>query len=203
MFSRPLDSVHMKHIIVGTNRRGSRSRQIANLIQNIYQGLGEKVGIIDLAELPLHELTGEHYGKETPHTLNEAIQTVNRSTGLIFIVPEYNGSMPGALKYFIDHWKYPDSFEHRAVCFVGLGGMFGGLRPVEHLQQVMGYRNAFVFPQRIFLQNIWTTLKDGVLGDKISNELLLKQAQDFQKFTTALESVKLDANHLNSQRPQK
>lgn len=201
MFSRGLDSVHMKQIIVGTNRKGSRSRQVADLIQKIYKSLGEDVGMIDLADLPLHELTGEHYGKETP--LNEAIQTVNRSTGLIFIVPEYNGSMPGALKYFIDHWKYPDSFEHRPVCFVGLGGMFGGLRPVEHLQQVMGYRNAFVFPQRIFLQNVWNTLKDGTLSDKLSNELLLKQAQDFQRFTTALESVKLDANHLNSNRPQK
>jgi NAD(P)H-dependent FMN reductase len=25
---------------------------------------------------------------------------------LIFVVPEYNGSMPGILKYFIDHWKF-------------------------------------------------------------------------------------------------
>ena len=190
----------MKHIIVGTNRRKSRSRQIAQIIYEIYKKHGEEVGILDLADLPMHELTGEQYGQKLESHMGEAIETVNQSSGLIFVVPEYNGSMPGALKYFIDHWKYPDSFEHRPVCLIGLGGMFGALRPIEHLQGVLGYRNAFVFPQRVFLQNIWNSMKDGVLTDLVTMELLEKQALDFQKFTRALESEALDANSLNRMR---
>jgi NAD(P)H-dependent FMN reductase len=87
------------------------------------------------------------------------------------------------------------------VCFIGLGGLFGGLRPVEHLQQVLGYRNAFIFPQRIFLQNIFTNLKDGEITDSLLKSLLVKQAEDFQKFVLALEAVGLDANSINKLRP--
>lgn len=194
-------SVQMKQILIGTNRRNSRSRQVGVLIQNIYRDLGEEVELMDLAEIPLHELTGEQYSKDLPPHVAAAVEKITQATGVIFVVPEYNGSMPGALKYFIDHWKYPESFEQRPVCFVGLGGLFGGLRPVEHLQQVMGYRNAFVFPQRVFLQNIWTQLKDGALTDPVVKSLLVKQAEDFQKFVKGLELAELDANHLNRHRP--
>jgi NAD(P)H-dependent FMN reductase len=190
----------MKYIIIGTNRRKSRSRQVGSLVQKIYRDLGEEVGMIDLAEIPLHALTGEQYGQELEPALAGPVAQVTGASGLIFIVPEYNGSLPGALKYFIDHWKYPETFEHRPVCMIGLGGMFGGLRPVEHLQQIMGYRNAFVFPQRIFLQNVWNVLKDGQINDALINSLLIKQAQDFQKFTQALETAGLDANTLNRMR---
>lgn len=194
----------MKYVIAGTNRPKSRSREVANLIQEIYADNGESVEIIDLAELGLHELDGTQYGGGSlPTKLASAIEKVNQSEGLIIVVPEYNGSMPGALKYFIDHWKYPDSFEHRPVCLVGLGGLFGGLRPVEHLQGVLGYRNAFIFPIRVFLINVWTILKAGKLSESIALGLLKDQVLGFQKFVFALGQVGLDANSLNAKRAVK
>lgn len=190
----------MKYIISGTNRPGSNTLKISKLIQNLYSDQGEKVEILDLQNIPMHELKGL-YSKEVPNPLlQEALDKVTNSEGLIFVVPEYNGSIPGILKYFVDHWKYPHSFEQRPVCFVGLGGMFGGLRPIEHLQQVMGYRNAFIFPIRIFLVNIWTTLKNDVLSDTLSLQLLKDQVVGFQKFCKALQSEGLDANSLNKRR---
>ncbi|MEZ4873554.1 MAG: NAD(P)H-dependent oxidoreductase [Bdellovibrionales bacterium] len=113
------------------------------------------------------------------------------SEGLIFVVPEYNGSYPGALKYFIDHWDYPASFEHKPVCFIGLGGRFGGLRPVEHLQGVLGYRNAFMFPDRVFITNVWDIFKDSEITDDNIAQLLKVQASGFQKFVRALASENL------------
>jgi NAD(P)H-dependent FMN reductase len=184
----------VKYIISGTNRPGSRSRQVSTLIQKIYVDLAEQVEIIDLAELPYADLTGAHYAGGASDLWTAAINKVNSASGLIFVVPEYNGSFPGALKYFIDHWKYPESFEYRPVCFVGLGGLFGGLRPVEQLQQVMGYRNAFQYPERIFLTNIFKTLKAGELDDPVALPLLKSQAKGFQAFVKALESQSLDAN---------
>lgn len=167
----------------------------------MYKDLGEQVEIIDLAELPLNELTGHQYSDKVPEgAIRAAIQKINHSEGLIMIVPEYNGSMPGALKYFIDHWKYPETFEQRPVCYIGLGGLFGGLRPVEHLMQVFSYRHAYNFPIRVFLMNIWETLKGSELTDGKAIDLLKKQASEFQKFTKALGEYKLDANSLNAQR---
>jgi chromate reductase, NAD(P)H dehydrogenase (quinone) len=194
----------VKYIISGTNRPGSRTRQVSNLIQKLYAEQGEKVEILDLTDLPFAELTGQNYSGAGLHLQwSEAVQKVTEAEALIFVVPEYNGSMPGALKYFIDHWKYPESFEFRPVCFVGLGGLFGGLRPIEHLQQVMAFRNAFQFPARVFLMNIFKTLKDGELVEPIALQLLKDQVQGFQKFVKALQSQGLDANAVNKQRPKK
>ncbi len=193
----------MKYIISGTNRPGSNSLKVSKFIQNLYQETGESVEIIDLASLDLHDLTGAHYGAELPGKVAAAVSKINQADGLIMVVPEYNGSMPGALKYFMDHWKYPHSFEQRPVCFVGLGGMFGGLRPVEHLMQVFSYRNGFIFPVRVFLMNVWNILKDGQWNDAMSLQLLKTQVDGFQKFCKALKNVELDANTLNSKRPAK
>src|SRR5437667_4808 len=78
-----------------------------------------------------------------------------RAAGLVVISPEYNGGMPGILKYFIDMLKFPESFAARPVCFVGLAaGVWGALRPVEQLQAVFGYRNAHLYPERVFLPKI-------------------------------------------------
>ena len=183
----------MKYIISGTDRADSNSYKMSLIIQKIYKDLGEDVEIIDLRQVKEHLHTGPHYGNAT-EALSVFVNKVVHSEGLIVVCPEYNGSMPGVLKYFIDHMKFPDSFEYRPVCFVGLGGMFGGLRPVEHLQQVFGFRNGYIFPQRVFLTNIKDNFKDGKVTDPLAHDLLKAQARDFVKFIHALESQGLDAN---------
>lgn len=184
----------MKYIIAGTDRPDSNTLKISKYIQTIYQGLGETVEIIDLKELKTHLHDDLHYGK-TSEGIKPYAEKVLASEGLIVVTPEYNGSMPGILKYFIDHLKFPESFEYRPVCFVGLGGRFGALRPVEHLQQVFGYRNAYVYPERVFIVNVHKILNsEGQPEDENIKTLLIKQAQGFQKFTQALSSFKIDAN---------
>ncbi len=182
----------MIQIISGTNRPGSRSRAVSDLLQKLYEGQGEKAEVLDLVALPWSELDGRHYDQVKPEALRQFIERVNQADGLVMVVAEYNGSFPGALKHFIDHWEYPKSFEFRPVSFVGLGGRFGGLRAVEHLQQVFGYRNAFVFPERIFIQNVWNVLKEGNLEDPMVNDLLNKQVEGFVRYIRALRSEKLD-----------
>lgn len=184
----------MKYIISGTDRPGSNTFKVSKFIQGIYKDLGEDVEIMDLQELKKHLHDDLLYG--TPSEgMKPYLQKVLSSEGLIVVTPEYNGSMPGILKYFIDHMKFPDSFEFRPVCFVGLGGMFGALRPVEHLQQVFGYRNAFIYPERVFLMNVHKNLdSEGKLTDEVAKRLLIQQAQGFRKFTEALSSSKIDAN---------
>lgn len=190
----------MKYIIAGTDRPDSNTLKVSKIIQNIYKGLGEEVEIIDLRELKSHLHDDIHYGKPS-EALKPYLEKVLSSEGLIVVCPEYNGSMPGVLKYFIDHLKFPESFEYRPVCFVGLGGMFGALRPVEHLQGVFGYRNAFIFPERVFMMNVFKLINaEGQLTDEVLKGLLVKQAQGFQKFTQALASFKLDANSVIQQK---
>lgn len=186
----------MKYIISGTDRPGSNSLKISKFIQSIYKSLGEEVEVLDLSQIKEGLFTGPHYGTSGPDALSQFTDKIIKSEGLIVVSPEYNGSMPGVLKYFIDHLKFPESFEFRPVCFVGLGGMFGGLRPVEHLQQVFGYRNAYIYPERVFLMNVWKLIQNDELTDAAMKDLLLKQAKGFRSFCSALQGAGIDANSL-------
>lgn len=185
----------MKYIISGTNRPNSRTRQVCDILLKHYTDLGIKAEIMDLRDLGLGELYEQDYGSKTlPAKARAAIDKVDTAEGLHIVLPEYNGSMPGALKLFIDYWSYPRSFEARPVAFVGLGGRFGGLRPVEHLQGVFGYRNAYIFPIRVFIMDVVNKLKDGQLTDPVIAGLLKTQVEGFCRFTRALQSESLDAN---------
>lgn len=184
----------MKHIIIGTNRKDSKTKQVGLFVQKLYREQGEEVEIIDIAELNWSNLHHGVYGQVDEPSWKKAVEKILTSEGLIMIVPEYNGSYPGALKYFIDYWKYPESFQGRPVAFVGLGGVFGGLRPVEHLQQVFGYRNSYIFPERVFLLNVWKLLDQGEIKDPLMLQLLRNQVTGFQKFCRALKGEKLHAN---------
>lgn len=188
----------MKYIISGTNRPGSKTLMTAKHIQKMYADAGETVEIIDLQEMGLGDVIG-HYGDTAPDPMKAAIQKINKADGLIVVVPEYNGSFPGAFKYFIDHWSYPNSFEFRPVCFVGIGWTFGGLRPVEHLQGVFGYRNAFMYPERVFMMNGPKYITPEAINDENVVKLLRSQVTGFQKFCKALADSGLAAN----QRPAK
>lgn len=185
----------MKYIIAGTDRPNSNTLKLALHVQGLYKAQGEDVEIIDLVQVKEHLHTGPHYGQDHAG-LKTYLDKIVQSDGLIVICPEYNGSMPGALKYFIDHMKFPESFEYRPVSFIGLSaGMFGGLRPVEHLQQIFGYRNAFIFPERIFIMNAHKVLgANGEPQDEMIKQLLVKQVAGFRKFAEALAAFKLDAN---------
>lgn len=183
----------MLQIISGTNRPGSNTLQVARFAQGLYREIGVASEIIDLMDVEMNAVTG-HYGESVPQAMQTAISKVNRAEGVVVVCPEYNGSYPGVLKYFIDHWVYPDSFEFRPVSFIGLGGRFGALRPVEHLQGVFGYRNGFVYPERIFLFNIGKLIKDGAIIDQPTVALMRLQVAGFHKFMTALAGAGLDAN---------
>jgi len=113
--------------------------------------------------------------------------------GLVVVTPEYNGGMPGVLKYFIDMLPFPESFEHRPVCFVGLAaGMWGALRPVEQLQAIFGYRNALIFPERVFMPGIGNSLDaTGQFTNPDIPPRLEKQAAGFVGFVEKLKGKQL------------
>ena len=174
-------------IIAGTNRRGSVSSLFADQISSIYNQLDVDSKVLDLSELPPETFSPDAYS-EKPKKVEEFTQDVLNSSGLVMVVPEYNGSMPGALKLFIDLLPYPDSFEGRPVCYVGIAsGQFAGLRPVEHLQQVFGYRNAYNFSRRVFVPSVHqvASAENGVTDEELKARLT-DQAEKFLKFCRSL-----------------
>ena len=174
-------------IISGTNRPGSNTRLVAGHVEEIYAGLKGDTKMLDLVELSAEIFSPSAY-EEKPDSFKEFSQTVLEADGLVVVTPEYNGGMPGILKYFIDMLEFPESFQDRPVCFIGLAaGMWGALRPVEQLQQIFGYRNAHIFPTRVFVPGVFDLIgDDGRLSDEKLFGRLQKQAAGFVDYVGKL-----------------
>jgi NAD(P)H-dependent FMN reductase len=164
-------------------------------VEEIYREVDVPLRVLDLAELPPEVFHPSAYA-EKPKSFQVFSDAVLAAEGLVLVTPEYNGSVPGILKYFIDMLKFPESFDQRPVCFIGLGaGMWGALRPVEQLQMIFGYRNAFLYPDRVFLPKIGELLDDsGRLRDPDLIKRLRQQAVGFIEFVERIKGVKLRQN---------
>jgi NAD(P)H-dependent FMN reductase len=174
-------------VISGTNRPDANALKIARLILSHYKSLNIPAELYSLSDLPREIFDSSSYAAKPPAFL-PVQQRVLDARGLHLVTPEYNGSMPGVLKYFIDMLKFPESFEGKPVAFVGeAAGMFGALRPVEQLAQIFSYRNAYLYPERVFIPGIGKALDPaGHLLDPALTTRLSHQAAGFNAFITSL-----------------
>lgn len=179
-------------ILSGTNRPGSNTRKVTARVEAAYQSLGVAAHVLDLAELPAEVFSPAAYA-EKPASFTRFTEAILASDGVVVVTPEYNGGVPGVLKYFIDMLPFPESFERRPVCFVGLAaGIWGALRPVEQLQAIFGYRNAFIFPERVFMPGIGKLLDAaGQFTNGDMEKRLANQAEGFTGFVETLRGKKL------------
>jgi chromate reductase, NAD(P)H dehydrogenase (quinone) len=169
-------------IISGTNRPRANSHRIARILLGHYQAAGAAAEVLSLCDLPADIFHPDAYARK-PADFLPIQERVLAAPGLHVITPEYNGSFPGVLKYFIDMLKFPESFDCKPVAFVGAAaGAWGAMRAVEQLQMIFAYRNAHVFPARVFIPKIREKLsEEGHLAEDIDTRLA-QQARGFAKF---------------------
>ena len=71
------------------------------------------------------------------------------------------------------------------MCFIGVAaGIWGALRPIEQLQSIFGYRNAFIYPERVFLTHINSLLDES--GRLKNPEFLGRLQAQAEGFVTPL-----------------
>lgn len=172
-------------IISGTDRPNSNALRIARYLKGRYEReYGEaEVGIVNLQEFPTAKVAGGPYG-ESIVEVEAFIEPVLQTDGLVIVCPEYNGGYPGILKLFIDYLPFPGALDKKPISFVGEAtGAFGGMRAVEQLQQVVGYRNAHVFPERVFISRVHKNFsEEGGIQDAFQQELLDSQITNFVQY---------------------
>jgi NAD(P)H-dependent FMN reductase len=125
-------------IVTGSTRPGGNNEAVACWVNQIAQQRTDAdFELVDIADyhLPLFdEPMSPMFGKYTkPHTQAWA-EKIASFDGFVFVTPEYNHSIPGALKNAID-FLYRE-WNNKAAGFVSYGGS-GGVRAVEHLRLVM------------------------------------------------------------------
>jgi len=141
-------------IISGTNRPGNLSIGIARQYLTRMTQNGVPAQLINLEDLPHGFLDSDLYGNRSPEF--QIIQEqVGKSQHFLFVVPEYNGSIPGILKLFIDACDYPATFKNKEVWLVGISaGESGNPKGLNHLTDIMHYLGATVHPARALFPKI-------------------------------------------------
>lgn len=124
-------------IIVGSTRPQRRSRLVADWVHaqaTSHLAGRARLELLDLSDfgLPLLDEPSPaaigHYRND--HTLRWAAR-IGAADGLVFVTPEYNHSLPAALKNAID-FLFAE-WHDKAAGFVSFG-LNGGVRAVEHLR---------------------------------------------------------------------
>ena len=126
-------------IIVGRRAPGRKADTVARWVHDIAARRGDaSFEIVDIADfnLPLlDEALPPSMGQYSqPHTKAWAAK-IAAFDAFVFVTPEYNHSMSGALKNAIDFLFR--EWNDKAAGFVGYGSV-GGARAVEQLRLVMG-----------------------------------------------------------------
>ena len=175
-------------LIAGTNRPDSKTLQVARIANSILVANDHPVTLIDLAELPQAIFSNTSYGAK-PASFDHFQKTILDANGILTVVPEYNGSFPGVLKYFLDMLQFPESLYETPAGFIGLSaGPWGAIRAVEHLAMVFQYRHAHLFGRRCFLPRIHSLIDDeGGLTDRSVADRLEKTVRDFAAFCRRLD----------------
>jgi NAD(P)H-dependent FMN reductase len=159
-------------IIVGTNRKKSKAGDFGKKYYDSLIKLKDNVNLLYLKDVDTSVYNPDMYDEDLNQNLlkiqDEWLIPANK---FIFVIPEYNGGMPGALKMFIDAIsirKRSETFEGKKAAIVGVaGGRAGNLRGMEHLTGVLNYLGTIVLPNRQPYSSIYKLMdKQGNITDE-------------------------------------
>ncbi|GAA3548703.1 NAD(P)H-dependent oxidoreductase [Nonomuraea rosea] len=125
-------------IIVGTTRPGRNGEAVAQWVRDLAAKRGDaEYELVDLKDYALGHLDepkipamGDY---QHEHTKRWSAK-ISSFDAFVFVTPEYNHSITGALKDAID-FLYAE-WNNKAAGFVGYG-VDGGVRAVEHLRHIL------------------------------------------------------------------
>jgi chromate reductase len=154
--------------IVGSLSRNSINRRLARALQRLAPE------DLELVEIPIRELPlyNHDYDSDFPavgSTLKSQIESVD---AVLFVTPEYNRSVPGALKNAIDWATRPwgsNSLDAKPVAVIGASpGAISTAVAQQHLKNILTFTNSPVLGQpEAYIQH-----SEGLFGDQgeVSNQ---------------------------------
>jgi NAD(P)H-dependent FMN reductase len=149
-------------IIAGSTRPGRFNIQPAEWFFSIAKESKDATfELVDLEKINLPLLdeknTPLEHKYEKDHTKRWS-EIIDEADGFVIVTPEYNHSIPGALKNAIDYlyteWNY------KPVAYISYGSAAGGSRAVEHLRGVAAEQKMYDLREQILLSNYWENLDE-------------------------------------------
>jgi len=174
-----MNTVRDVAVMVGSLRKESINRKLANALAELAPA-GLRLGIVDIGQLPLYN---QDYDDAPPAAWTVFRERVRAADALLFVTPEYNRSVPAALKNALDvgsrpYGKSAWSGKPGAVVSASPGGM-GGFGANHHLRQSLVFLNVPAMAQPEAYIGGADKLFDG--SGNLINDGTRKFLQDFMR----------------------
>lgn len=184
-------------VVVGSTREGSYNRALGELAAASLEAQGARVTRVDLAafDLPLYSAAIE--ASAFPPDAQKLKTLFAAQDGLLFVSPEYNGSLSPLLKNAID-WASRPTGDEGLVALTAYRGKaaaimsasispFGGLRGLMHLRQILSTIQMLVIPEQVVVPNAHAAFaEDGSLKEPLPASLVEMTAARLIAVATAL-----------------
>ncbi len=150
-------------VFAGSLRQDSYNKKLAKVAMRAAENAGAEVTYIDLNDYPLPIYQAEIEEKDgLPANALKIKELMWKNDGFIIASPEYNSSISGVLKNFID-WasRNASASEVYLSCFIdkvalilsASPGALGGLRGMVHLRSILENINTVVLPGQKAISN--------------------------------------------------
>ena len=161
-------------IVCTTNRPDSNTRKVAQLYHDSLKQLGAESQVLDLKEVDVAWIQSSNYGDNAPEFESVVATFVRPIEKIILITPEYNGSFPGYLKFFIDACNHGD-WSGKKIALMGLAsGRAGNVRGLDHITGIMHYLGSEVYSKKVYLSQINQSL---TATGEIENDVLSREIE--------------------------
>lgn len=166
-------------VIVGSLRKEGFTLRLANALAK----LAPETLKLDIVTLHGLSFFNQDLEAAPPADWIAFRERIQKSSGVLFLAPEYNRSIPGVLKNAIDVGSRPygkSSFNGKPVGIVGNSpGLLGGVCAAKHLQQILpGICGPILQQPEIYLNGIGDAFDEKGNLTKESLQKVLKQYVD-------------------------
>ena len=142
--------------ISGSLRRDSYNAALLRHVGELFEAEGAEFEVYPgLREIPAYD---EDYDTEdAPEAVSRIREAVRDADAVFFVTPEYNSSIPGALKNALDWVSRPlatSALRYKPVAVIGASsGMFGAVWAQAELRKVLGAIGARVTEGEVAVGN--------------------------------------------------
>jgi NAD(P)H-dependent FMN reductase len=163
-------------IISGTNRKDSMTMKVALVYLKLFQQKTDNVHLLSLEGKNILER-----GADMEQMEQELLIPTEK---FVFVMPEYNGSIPGILKLMIDNSNIRKCWWYKKAMLVGVAdGRAGNLRGIDHMTNILHYMRMHILYNKIPISRINEEIDEqGNVLKPATARVIEQQIDEFLKF---------------------
>jgi NAD(P)H-dependent FMN reductase len=156
-------------VVLGSVREGRNADKVWKWVEKQLQPIEAfDVELLDLKAMQLPMFSEEAFPSSRAPHISEAAQAwsakMDEADGFVVITPEYNHSVPGALRNAFDYLAF--EWAKKPVAIISYGAGVGGARAAESLKAFFTYMESTVIPVEVNIINVWAAFdENGELPD--------------------------------------